>query len=108
MSHLAQTTAPVMQILPENTIADRLYRKIVYNAIRWIKGNVPAEVYIKYSLDQFKDPTAIPSDRVIAMARDMEMPLSELIKNGIGACRFTVIEFQIALAEESSFSHQGG
>lgn len=108
MSHLAiQPTTQAMQI-PANTIADRLYRKIVYNALRWIKGNVPAEVYIKYSLDQFKDPTAIPSDRVIAMARDMEMPLSELIKNGIGACRFTVIEFQIALAEESSFSHQGG
>lgn len=96
------------QQVVENSIADRLYRKIVFNALRWIKGNVPAEVYTRYNLEQFRDPTAIPSDRVIAMARDMEMPLSELIKNGIGACRFTVIEFQIALAEESSFSHQGG
>lgn len=90
----------VAQVPPVGgSIADRFYRKMVANSRRYLKQVVPPEVYTKYNLEAHSEPPAIPSNKVIEMSKELGIPLYEMINQGVGAIRFSVLDYQISLAE---------
>ena len=83
-----------------NSVADRTYRKAVHAAITWIEKNVPEAVYEALGLSDYSEPPAIPVDKVLALSKATGYPVTELVDNGIGMLRMTVLEYMTAKIEE--------
>lgn len=88
---------------PIGSPAERLHRKVCHNAITFLEQHATPAILRETGADYYSDPTALPLNILKGLSKRMEMPLSELVKNGIGSMRITVLDFQIMLYEERHF-----